>query len=171
MTFPSGGASIVRTLFQGVSAQDDAARRIAIRKVAETIHARYGPRWGNKKRTGLSDDFMSPDSVAYRNVDESVDVWDVQLSSGTIDVFDGKEPNYPRLPPSEATFMAAPPVDHLGTAPPPPSLPPPWPELLTRIVELEQRVAELDSRKVNKPLPPYEARLFGFRIVSHPIGE
>jgi hypothetical protein len=118
--FPARGVEIVNELYAGVNPQDDNARRVSIhRTCAQMVHD-IGPKWGNKKRAGLSDDFRSPDSIAYLEDDGAVSVWDIQASSGQILVHAGKPPDYPRLSPSEAAFMPCTPANYLNPAPPPP---------------------------------------------------
>lgn len=123
--FPDRGVEIVANLYAGVNPQNDDLRRAAIRKVCEAMATELGPNWGGKKRAGLGDEFRSPDSIAYREADGSVSVWDVQTSSGQITVFPGKAPDYPRLPASEAAFMSCVVAGEPPQVPPPVSNPPP----------------------------------------------
>jgi len=119
---------IVNALYTGVNPQDDNARRTRIITVCEQNAAEGLTRWGNKKRAGLSDDFRSPDSIAYLEDDGTISIWDIQLSSGAMDVFPGKPPNYPKDSPANSTFMGCAAVNHLGgpsgPAPPSPGQPP-----------------------------------------------
>ena len=125
MLFTTRATEIVHILYAGVDSQDDAMRRVAIRGVCEQIVFELGPQWGNKKRAGLGDEFRSPDSIAHLNTDGTIDVWDVQASSGAILVFSGKPPDHPHLPSSEAAFMPCAPVNHLAIPNPGPILPNP----------------------------------------------
>jgi hypothetical protein len=141
MVFPQRGMEIVDALYRGVDPQDDDARKAAIQEVGEQMARDLGREWGNKKRAGLSDDFRSPDSIAFQEADGSTSVWDIQASSGAILVFAGKPPDYPRLPPSEATFIPCTPIDHMGDGG---EVDPPQSEDLTpRVVALETEVARL----------------------------
>ena len=123
--FPARGVEIVNELYAGVNPQDDNARRVSIHRTCSQLVFELGPRWGNKKRAGLSDDFRSPDSLAYLEDDSAVSVWDIQASSGAILVHAGKPPDYPRLPSSEAAFMPCAPANYLMPQPPPPVVIPP----------------------------------------------
>ena len=122
--FPSKAMDAVNALYAGVNPQDDEARKVAIRRTCEQLSADLGPRWGGKKRAGLPDDYRSPDSLAYQEDDGTVSVWDIQASSGAILVHAGKTPDYPRLPPTEAAFMACVPTNHMGVPAPLPQPPP-----------------------------------------------
>lgn len=124
MNFPARGVEIVRALYTA-NPQNDDERRIHIQRVGEQLVYELGPNWGNKKRAGLSDAFRSPDSIAYRESDGTVSVWDVQASSGQILVHDGKPADHPNLPESEATFMPCAAVNHLVVTPPGPPGPEP----------------------------------------------
>lgn len=116
--FPQRGVEIIQALYLA-DPQNDAERRVAIVKVCEQMKHDLGDRWGNKKRAGLSDAFLSPDSIAFLEADLTVSVWDVQASSGQILVHAGKPADHPRLPASEATFMPCRAVNHLGSQPDP----------------------------------------------------
>mgnify|MGYP001575761474 CR=1 FL=1 len=155
MTFPARAVEIVLALYLGVNPQDDTARRIAIQRTCEQVVFELGAQWGNKKRAGLSDDFRSPDSIAYLEPSGAVSVWDIQLSSGAIDVHEGKLATHPNLPPSEAAFMPCAPVNHLSTlALPIDNLPPPIDNLPPPIVNpidlsrLETKVDVLTERLI-----------------------
>lgn len=141
---PQRVVDIINALYAGVNPQDDGARRIAIQKVGEQARHDLGPRWGNKKRAGLSDDFRSPDSIAVLEDDQTVSVWDVQSSSGQILVVAGSQPTHPHLSPDEATFMPCNPVDHMGSGTPDPPDPPdpPSDDLEARVSLLETQQAE-----------------------------
>ena len=148
MIFPVRGVEIIRALYDA-SPQDDAARREDIQKVGEQMVHDLGNKWGNKKRAGLSDDFRSPDSIAYHEDDGTVSVWDIQASSGAILVSAGDPPTHPNLPPSEAAFMPCRPVDHMGGGQPPgPDPEPPAEDLELRVAALEAIVAELEAQVV-----------------------
>lgn len=156
--FPAKAMEAVNALYAGTNPQDDEARKVAIKKTCEQLAADLGPRWGGKKRTGLPDDYRSPDSLAFHEEDGSVSVWDIQASSGAILVHAGKTPDYPRLPAAEATFMSceprnwmggnlpspgAPPVP--GPSPVPPPVPPPPPIDLSQVATKED-VARLEQK-------------------------
>jgi hypothetical protein len=147
MTFPQRGMDIIDALYRGVDPQDDDARRVAIQRVGEQMSFDLGPEWGNKKRTGLSDDFRSADSVAFQEADLTVSVWDIQASSGAILVAAGKPPDYPHLPSDEAEFIQCAPINHLGGPDPDPAPVPDDPELSARVSVLERELAR--QREVN----------------------
>jgi hypothetical protein len=150
--FPSRGIEIVNELYAGVNPQDDTARKLAIHRTCSQMVFELGASWGNKKRAGLSDEFRSPDSIAYLEADGSVSVWDVQTSSGAITVFAGKPPDYPKLPPSEAAFMACAPMNYLNPPPPvpvppvPSPVPSPTPVPVLDLSGLERQIAALDAK-------------------------
>lgn len=138
--FPAAGMRAVDGLYKGVNPQDDNARRVAIKRVCEQMQFDLGDSWGNKKRAGLSDDFLSPDSIAFRESNGTVSVWDVQASSGAILVFEGKPADHPNLPTSEAAFMDCTATNHLGGGgtDPEPTPPPTGGDLEPRVLALEQ---------------------------------
>lgn len=198
MQFPSHAVVLMLRIydkFPTLPLGDDDARRELIRKCGEQIVHIFGPRWGNKKRAGVGDEFRSKDAIAYLEDDGTCSVWDTQNgSSRKLSVMPGSAPHYPRLPTDVATFMPLSPVNHLGIDPVDRPLPsPPVLEdrtLQTRVFALEGRVESLLQRikevsdfalaihvsTVQKPLkdhlPRYVAkiRLFGFMttIVSTP---
>lgn len=153
MVFPTGGRAIVNLLYAGVNPQDDGARRVAIQRTGEQFAHTFGAQWGNKKRAGLGDDFRSPDSLAYQHPDGTVDVWDIQASSGAILVADGKPADHPGLSPGEATFMPCEPKNHLditpdpGTPPPNPGTPPPAVDLRELRMMLTDALVSLEELK------------------------
>lgn len=149
MNFPARGIAIIQALYKA-SPQDDVARRIDIQRVGEQMAHDLGPNWGNKKRAGLSDDFRSPDSIAYREDDGSVSVWDIQASNGAILVHADKPADHPNLPASEAAFMPCVPTNHLGGEPLPGEVPPlgspaPSADLGLVLAEIESVRARLDG--------------------------
>jgi hypothetical protein len=178
----------IYALFPTLPAGDDEARRLLIRRCGEQIVYALGPRWGNKKRAGVSDLFRSKDAIAYMEDDGTCSVWDTQNgSTRALSVQAGSAPNYPHLPTNEATFMSLSPVDYLGNREPVPiQTPVPPPSLEPRVVVLEQLLAitqqhlgvltaavhVLEANTVHKPLPQYigQIRLFGYGItvVSRP---
>jgi hypothetical protein len=116
---------------------------------------------GGKKRTGLPDTFRSSDSIAYLEDDNSVSIWDVQISSGPID-HAGKAPNHPNDSPENSTFMVCEPRHHIGgIIPVPPTVPEPAPpvdlskiegllvDIQTKAVGIRESLEEhrLESRK------------------------
>lgn len=143
MTFPQRGMDVIDALYRGVNPQDDVARKVAIQRVGEQMSFDLGPEWGNKKRTGLSDDFRSADSVAYAENDGTTSVWDIQASNGAILVTAGKAPDYPHLSPDEAEFIACDPINHLGGPAPEPG----DPQLADRVAILEAELVR--QREVN----------------------
>lgn len=150
--FPQRGVEILHALYAGVNPQDDDARRDRITAVCAAMARELGPRWGGKKRAGLGDEFRSPDSLAYLEDNGSVSVWDVQLSSGALDVFAGKPPNYPRLSPSEATFMPCggeepPPVTPVPSQPPPVIVQPAPVDLSGLSSQLDRLIADLAAHE------------------------
>ena len=184
MTFPIKAEAIVRALYTGVNPQDDEARRIAIQRVGEQLAFSLGPRWGNKKRAGLSDAFRSPDSIAYQEDDDTISVWDIQASSGLILVHEGKEADYPHLSPSEATFMVCAPVNHLGLSesvpapgPTPPN--PGTPKIGARLkaIETELQLIRISLAKLHEKLvdcpnfPNYTGRIFGYGVTLRPTDD
>lgn len=147
--FPQRGVEIIQALYLA-NPQNDDERRVAIVKVCEQMKHDLGDQWGNKKRAGLSDAFLSPDSIAFLEADLSVSVWDVQASSGQILVHAGKLADHPRLPASEATFMPCRAVNHMGSTPPPDPDPVPDPEFERRLTVLETtfRATEAELRAI-----------------------
>ena len=122
--FPTGGRSIVEQMcakFPELHVNDDAKQRDLITKIQEQFVYQYGAAWGGKKRTGLSDADKSKDSMAYLEPSGACSVWDVFQGNteATILVQDGTPPNFPDLPPAEATFMPVTAHDWLGVAPTP----------------------------------------------------
>lgn len=143
--FPAEGMRAVNELYAGVNPQDDGARRVAIVKVCEQMQFDLGETWVNKVRTGLDPKvFLSPDSIAHQNTDGSLDIWDVQASSGQILVFEGKLADHPNIPPGEGAAVDCTATNHLGTAPPPPD--PTDPALEARVTALEANVNQLSAR-------------------------
>lgn len=112
--FPPRGVEIVNALYAGTNAQNDDARRLAIRRTCEQMAHDLGAQWGGKKRAGLGDEFRSPDSIAVLEANNTISIWDIQLSSGAIDVFPGKPPSYPNDSLSNSAFMPCQPVDHMN---------------------------------------------------------
>jgi hypothetical protein len=118
--FPTGGRAIIEKMtaqFPGLFVNDDDKQRQLTTKIGEQFAFAFGPQWGNKKRANLSDDFRSKDSIAVREADGTTSVWDMFSSGLAILVNDGDLPvpgSHANLPPSEATFMPCPPVDHLN---------------------------------------------------------
>jgi hypothetical protein len=126
--FPTGGRSVVEQMcakFPELHVNDDAKQRDLITKIQEQFVYQYGASWGGKKRTGLSDADKSKDSMAYLEPTGACSTWDVFQGNteATILVQDGQPPNFPDMPPEEATFMVVTAHDWLGTTPatqPPP---------------------------------------------------
>jgi hypothetical protein len=165
--FPQRGVEIVNELYAGVNPQDDAARRLAIHRVCAQMVYELGVQWGNKKRTGLSDDFRSPDSIAWRVSDgQPVSVWDIQSSSGQILVSAGKPPDYPNLPTSEAEFMPCAPMNYLTPAPPPPT---PAPSPQPAPPPVPQPVPTIDLSKVYERLDALDVTTKAIQQDTHDI--
>lgn len=118
MNFPHEAVIACDTLAQRHSdlahSSDDNDRRKLTRMICEQIAYDLGNDWGCKKRAGLSDEFQSKDSIAYREDDNTTSVWDWQ--NGTTrerGVNEGDEPHHSHLDDSEATFMPVEKVNHL----------------------------------------------------------
>lgn len=128
MQFPTGGRAIMEKFYElhpELVKGDDNSRRALIKLVGEQFAFSFGPRWGNKKRAGLGDDFRSADSIAYKEDDGSVSVWDTQSGSDfSLLAKDGSEADYPHLPASDAAFMDCNPTDHLNLVIPTTPIPP-----------------------------------------------
>ena len=116
--FPVGGRAIVEQLvakFPALAVNDDDLQRQLTIKIGEQFAHSYGPRWGNKKRAGLSDDFRSKDSIAVQEMDGTTSVWDLFAGNASVDILvhDGAAPHHPNLG-GDATFMPCEAVNHLG---------------------------------------------------------
>lgn len=177
MQFPQRGMEAIAALYTA-SPQDDDARRRDIRKVGEQLAHDLGPQWGNKKRTGLSDDLRSPDSIAFLEADLTCSVWDIQASNGAILVHAGKEPDYPHLPQGEATFMPCDPKNHMagnplpGEVPDPPSTPqPPQVDLSPVMAELANLKGLIAQLQQPAKFPNYKGSVFGYGITLKPEGQ
>ena len=151
--FPNGGRAIIEQLaakFPDLFVNDDAKQRQLTMKIGEQFAFAFGPKWGNKKRTGLGDEFRSKDSVAVQEPDGTTSVWDMFSSGMAILVNDGDLPEVPshaNLPPSEATFMPCQPVDHLFNGSPNPNPNPnPDPHPNVTKVDLGPVLAKLDAQ-------------------------
>lgn len=181
MQFPAIAVVLMQQVylkFPDLPHGDDNARRLLIRRCGEQLVYVLGPRWGNKKRAGVGDEFRSKDAIAYLEDDGTCSIWDTQNgATRQLSVRAGSEPHFPHVPISEATFMALSPVDHLGTASPVEPPVPPVDTLAERVKTLEQSHAELHAKvdilkasAVHKPLkdqlPRYVAkvRIFGYTI-------
>lgn len=104
----------IRALYKA-SHTDEPARKRDIKLVGEQMSFDLGDRWGNKKRTGLSDDDRGADSIAFHEDNGTVSVWDIQSSiDGSIHVNAGDPPTFPNLPTNEATFIPCEPINHMG---------------------------------------------------------
>jgi hypothetical protein len=126
--FPTGGRSTVEQMcakFPELHVNDDAKQRELITKIQEQFVHQYGAKWGGKKRTGLSDADKSKDSMAFLEPAGTCSTWDTFQGNteATILVHDGTPPDFPDMPPADATFMAVTAHDWLGveveTVPPP----------------------------------------------------
>ena len=192
VTFPEQGMTAIDALYRGVDPKNDDARRVAIRNTCEQMSFFLGPRWGGKKRAGLSDLFRSPDSLAFLEDDSTISIWDVQSGDGAILVFAGKPPDHPKDSPDNSTFMRCDPIDHIGGGNPLPDPDPvPLPpadladihrkldELLQRSIELgvgyHELKFQLDTIRMqieevkvlaSRPFPNYHGRLFGVSPIT-----
>lgn len=166
--FPNGGRAIVdgmKAKFPELAVNEDEKQRQLTKKIGEQFVHSYGPAWGNKKRTGLGDEFQSKDSMAVVELDGTISVWDMFQGNADVTVLvnDGDLPSHPNLPTSEAAFMPRQPVDHLGTQPDPPpdpdppsdpdpELPPDFVALLREVKGLRRDIKALNGkldRKLN----------------------
>jgi len=93
---------------------DEKQRELSTRIQQQFVH-QYGDRWGGKKRAGVDDSLKSKDSMAYRE-SSGCSTWDMFQgnAAATILVHDGAPPDFPDMPPSDATFMAVEGRDWLG---------------------------------------------------------
>lgn len=152
--FPSGGRAVVDAMcakFPELFVNEDDKQRVLIERIGEQFTHTYGPQWGNKKRAGLSDAFRSKDSIAVKEPDGSISVWDVFQGSSPVVILvqDGTPPDHPKLSTDEATFMACQPFDHLGMGGG--STEPPSSDLEARVEALEYQNAE-QQNAINQQL-------------------
>jgi hypothetical protein len=155
---PRGSREIVEHLtrmFPDLFVNDDEKQRQLTTLIGEQFAFTFGLSWGNKKRTGLSDDFRSKDSIAVQEDDGTISVWDMFSSGLDILVHDGDLPvagSHANLPPSEAVFIPCEPKNHLGGNPLPGETPePPSADLEARVESLEdfratQRIVNEQTR-------------------------
>jgi hypothetical protein len=138
--FPTGGREIVERMtrqYPELFVNDDDLQRKLTQRIGEQFALVYGPKWGNKKRAGLSDEHRSKDSLAVQEDDGTTSVWDMFSSGLDILVHDGDQPipgTHANLPPSEATFMPCEPRNWLDDSP---GEPPPASDLEDRLEALE----------------------------------
>ena len=171
--FPAGGRAIIEQLaakFPALFVNDDEKQRQLTTKIGEQFAFTFGQKWGNKKRAGLGDEFRSKDSVAVKEPDGTTSVFDMFSSGMAILVNDGDlpaSPSHANLPPSEATFLACQPVDHLNgfSTPNPNPNPTPNPgpaapvDLGPVLAKLDAQTAEIAAlrgmvqRLLDKPAP------------------
>jgi hypothetical protein len=150
--FPTGGREIVERMtrkFPDEFVNVDEEQRKLTKKIGEQFAFVYGRTWGNKKRTGLSDDQRSKDSAAVQESDGTTSVWDMFSSGLDILVHDGDLPEpgtHANLPPSEATFIPCTPINWLGDDVPGPEPEPPPPDPS----ELEARVTALEAAQAHQ---------------------
>ena len=134
--FPVGGRAIIEAMvakFPDLAVNDDDIQRQLTIKIGEQFRYTFGERWGGKKRTGSAP--RSKDSIAVKEDDGTLSVWDMFSASVEVLPNDGDLPKpvtHAHLPPGEAEFIADEPVNHLGieqpdpgTRPPNPGTPPP----------------------------------------------
>jgi len=153
MTFPNAAVIACDGLYAAnvaLAKGSDDERRTLTRKIAEQVAFMLGPRWGNKKRHGLGDEWQSKDALAYREDDGTLTVWDWQNGdTRKRGVNEGAEGL--RLPANEADFMPVTPTNHLGSVTPPvtpPGVPPVTPSFDLDVraslgrVEVEQGAAK-----------------------------
>jgi hypothetical protein len=149
--FPVGGRAIVERLaaqFPEWFVNDDEKQRQLTIKIGEQFAFTYGPQWGNKKRANLGDEFRSKDSIAVRESDHTISVFDLFSAGMAILVNDGDAPapTHAHLPASEAAFMPCQPVNHLGGNPLPGEVPePPKPSEPLPSVDIGPVLAKLDA--------------------------
>jgi hypothetical protein len=118
MLFPAQAAQACDELYErNVSlarSDDDNDRRRLTRLIAEQIAFTLGDRWGCKKRAGLGDEWQSKDSIAYREDDGTVSVWDWQNGSTRRRAVNaGDQASHANLSPQEAAFMPVSATNHL----------------------------------------------------------
>jgi hypothetical protein len=195
--FPAEAVDLMRRIYERLPhlpSGDEDARRVLIRVCGEQLCYSLGPRWGNKKRAGLSDAFRSKDAMAYLEDDGTCSVWDTQNGwTRELIVKADSPPDYPSLPTSEATFIPVEPINHLAVPVPQPVPLPPDRSLEMRVEALElaqgallahvnalrlevvalaQALVTLKGEVVYKPLPRYVGVLsvFGYKktIISTP---
>ena len=142
--FPNGGRSVVEQMcakFPELHVNDDAKQRTLTTRIQEQFVYQWGRKWGGKKRTGLSDDFKSKDSMAYDEGGGFVSTYDMFQGNEavTILVHDGNYPDHPDQPPSDAVFMAVEPRDWLGVSVPGPGPETPDDEIITLLHDIESQ--------------------------------
>lgn len=144
--FPTGGREIVERMtrkYPELFVNDDEEQRKLTRKINEQFAFVYGPKWGGKKRAGVSDALQSKDSQAVQEDDGTTTVWDMFSSGLAILVHDGDIPpaTHANLPASEATFMPVTPTNWLGDDVEPEPEPEPEPDSeLAQVVEAHSHV-------------------------------
>lgn len=171
--FPVGGRAIVErmaAMFPELFVNDDDQQRHLTTLIGEQFAFTYGPKWGNKKRAGLPDDFRSKDSVAVWEPDGTISVWDLFSSGMAILVNDGDlavPGTHAHLPPSEATFINCQPVNHLGGEPLPGELP--LPPSVPQPVDLTPVLAAIaDLKAVVEKFQPAPVPTYSGEVTSGP---
>lgn len=165
--FPPQGVRIIDALaaqHADLAWGDDTQRRALVKMIGEQMAFELGPRWGNKKRTGLGDEYRSKDSIGYFEDDGTCSVWDWQDGgTRTRKISEGDAPTYSHLPAKEATCMAVEPRNHLGAAPSPgpvaptPSTPAPQPIPTLDLSGLSYRLDSLTAQ-IERMYADYVAR-------------
>lgn len=156
---PQGSREIIEhlcRLFPDLFVNEDEKQRVLTQKIGEQFAFTFGDRWGNKKRAGLSDDFRSKDSIAVREDDGTISVWDMFSSGLDILVHDGDLPvpgSHANLPPSEAAFIPCEPINHLAGNPLPGETPPEPGE-----ADLEDRVESLEEFRTTQRIVNEQTR-------------
>jgi hypothetical protein len=184
--FPNGGRAIIEQLaakFPDLFVNDDTKQRQLTIKIGEQFAFTFGPKWGNKKRAGLGDEFRSKDSIAVKEPDGTTSVFDMFSSGLAILVNDGdlpESPSHANLPPSEATFMPCQPVDHLDGPTPNPTPRPTPVDLGPVMAKLDAQAAEIAALRgmvqqlLDKPapvitVPPVSFPVYEGDVVIRPL--
>ena len=125
MNIPTGVTAIAQQIYEkfpDLPNGTDEQRRELIRRIAETVASRFGPRWGVKKAGEHNP--QSKDSLAYVYDDRTFDSWDTQNgATKALQLHDGQPPDHHIGPPQE--FIPVEPIDHLAPPAHAPTLPPP----------------------------------------------
>ena len=167
-SFPRGGRAIIERMtrkFPDLFVNNDEVQRKLTQKVGEQFRFTFGDRWGNKKRQGLADTFRSKDSIAVKEDDGTISVWDMFSSGLDILPNDGDlaaEGTHRNLSPNEHAFMEVDPINWLNDERPPskPEEPP-----QNRLV-FEQLFERLEQVKANQHMVAQEISVMRGEIVQ-----